>query len=139
MKFAKNFVNALNNALGFAVIKDDETIDEATARLEAMPTHQKDDSVIDEIKTSIQTTEATLLELKEKVTETETAQKSDNTTLLTMMAEMKGEIDSLKTEITELKKDSLPKPIVTNSTVGTTATNNLTNVITLSKGRFSNN
>lgn len=139
MKFAKNFVSALNNALGFAVIKDDETIDEATARLEAMPTHQKDDSVIDEIKTSIQTTEATLLELKEKVTETETAQKSDNTTLLTMMAEMKGEIDSLKTEITELKKDSLPKPIVTNSTVGTTATNNLTNVITLSKGRFSNN
>ncbi len=139
MKFAKNFVNALNNALGFAVIKDDETIDEATARLEAMPTHQKDDSVIDEIKTSIQTTEATLLELKEKVTETETAQKSDNTTLLTMMAEMKGEIDSLKTEITEVKKDSLPKPIVTNSTVGTTATNNLTNVITLSKGRFSNN
>lgn len=139
MKFAKNFVNALNNALGFAVIKDDETIDEATARLEAMPTHQKDDSVIDEIKTSIQTTEATLLELKEKVTETETAQKSDNTTLLTMMAEMKGEIDSLKTEITELKKDSLPKPIVNNSIVGTTATNNLTNVITLSKGRFSNN
>lgn len=139
MKFAKNFVNALNNALGFAVIKDDETIDEATARLEAMPTHQKDDSVIDEIKTSIQTTEATLLELKEKVTETETAQKSDNTTLLTMMAEMKGEIDSLKTEITEVKKDSLPKPIVNNSIVGTTATNNLTNVITLSKGRFSNN
>ena len=38
MKFAKNFVSALNNALGFAVIKDDETIDEATARLEAMPT-----------------------------------------------------------------------------------------------------
>ena len=34
MKFAKNFVSALNNALGFAVIKDDETIDEATARLE---------------------------------------------------------------------------------------------------------
>jgi hypothetical protein len=48
-------------------------------------------------------------------------------------------LNSLKTEITELKKDSLPKPIVTNSTVGTTATNNLTNVITLSKGRFSNN
>ena len=51
--------------------------------------------------------------LSAQVTETETAQKSDNTTLLTMMAEMKWEIDSLKTEITELNKDSLPKPIVT--------------------------
>ena len=139
MKFAKNFVSALNNALGFAVIKDDETIDEATARLEAMPTHQKDDSVIDEIKTSIQTTEATLLELKEKVTEIVTAHKNDNTELLMMMSDLKAEIDKIQNEVTEVKKDSLPKPIVTNSTVGTNATNNLTNVITLSKGRFSNN
>ena len=139
MKFAKNFVNALNNALGFAVIKDDETIDEATARLEAMPTHQKDDSVIDEIKTSIQTTEATLLELKEKVAEIVTAQKNDNTELLMMMSDLKAEIDKIQNEVTEVKKDSLPKPIVNNSIVGTTATNNLTNVITLSKGRFSNN
>jgi hypothetical protein len=139
MNFAKNFVSALNNALGFAVIKDDETIDEATARLEAMPTQKHNDVEMDGIKSSLHDVTESFNKLSAKVTETETAQKSDNTTLLTMMAEMKGEIDSLKTEITELKKDSLPKPIVNNSIVGTTATNNLTNVITLSKGRFSNN
>ena len=80
-----------------------------------------------------------LLELKEKVTEIVTAQKNDNTELLMMMSDLKAEIDKIQNEVTEVKKDSLPKPIVNNSIVGTTATNNLTNVITLSKGRFSNN
>ena len=94
-------------------------------------TQKNNDVEMDGIKSSLHDVTESFNKLSAKVTETETAQKSGNTTLLTMMAEMKVEIDSLKTEITELKKDSLPKPIVTNSTVGTTATNNLTNVITL--------
>ena len=59
---------------------------------------------MDGIKSSLHDVTESFNKLSAKVTETETAQKSDNTTLLTMMAEMKGEIDSLKTEITELKK-----------------------------------
>ena len=36
MNLAKNFVSALNTMLGFEVLNESETIDEATARLEGM-------------------------------------------------------------------------------------------------------
>jgi hypothetical protein len=65
----------LNNALGFAVIKDDETIDEATARLEAMPTQKHNDVEMDGIKSSLHDVTESFNKLSAKVTETETAQK----------------------------------------------------------------
>ena len=73
-----------------------------------------------------------LLEQNKIIDICQVPQKSENKELNKQLVQLKKD-----SKITELKKDSLPKPIVTNSTVGTTATNNLTNVITLSKGRIS--
>ena len=72
----QKFCQRIEQRIRLCSNKDDETIDEATARLEAMPTQKHNDVEMDGIKSSLHDVTESFNKLKAKVTETETAQKA---------------------------------------------------------------
>ena len=93
MNFGKNFVSALNKMLGFEVLNENETIDEATARLEGM---QPIDSAVVVKVNEIESKVAAIDDVKAQLTQVTTAQKDDSEALLAIMSDLKSEISEIK-------------------------------------------
>jgi len=130
MNLAKNFVSALNTMLGFEVLNENETIDEATARLEGM---QPIDSAVVVKVNEIESKMGSIDSLSTKVDGVIKSQSADNDALLSLMNE-------LKSEIAEIKSAMTPARIVSNTdTTITKSTGHEISVISLGKGRFSKN
>jgi len=124
-------VSALNKMLGFEVLNENETIDEATARLEGM---QPIDSAVVVKVNEIESKVAAIDDVKAQLTQVTTAQKDDSEALLAIMSDLKSEISEIKSKMTPQPVSQSPDVTIPN----VTPVSDL-KMISLGKGRFSKN
>lgn len=103
MTFSKNLITAVNKVVGFELFKTDETLDEATSRIEAMqPISEQISDNIQKLNVAVQENEeykTKITELQEKVNSNEKENESIKSLLSNMKKDFSDQLKNVKDAI----------------------------------------